>query len=101
MRVLPGRQDEALEVIRDHVAATGRFPTYRFMRHAMRYASPNSVTQILKALQSKGYIAKLRGKWVLATECCPMCGSKIEAEKSPLTNATPDPVGSVEYSADL
>jgi SOS-response transcriptional repressor LexA len=82
-------QEEAIEMIRDHVESKSRFPTYGFMMHALRYTSPNSITQILRSLERKGLIKNLGRKWVLVTDCCPTCGAKIEAEKSLLTNASP------------
>jgi len=57
---LTKRQQECLDVIRNHLAETGVPPTVRFIATALGIASVYGVICHLRALQRKGYIK--RGK---------------------------------------
>lgn len=59
-RHLTAKQRTFLEYIRDFVRENGIWPTYRELTEYFGFASPNSVTQNLVALEKKGYVRRDR-----------------------------------------
>jgi len=55
---LTAKQYEFLQFLIDHTEETGVWPTYREIIDHFGYASPNSVTQNLKALHKKGHLVR-------------------------------------------
>ena len=55
---LTERQKRAYDYILSHIRKYGEWPTYRELQEAMGYKSPNSATQLLQALEKKGWIVK-------------------------------------------
>lgn len=72
---LTEQQQSFYEEVHAFVRREGRFPRYREIMDEMGYTSFNSVTQLLKALYSKGYLEREgRGQWRLQVGVCPHCG---------------------------
>lgn len=58
MRAITARQQEMLDLIREHVATHGWPPTVRELGARMGIRSTNGVIDHLKALERKGFIAR-------------------------------------------
>lgn len=62
-----------------HVQEKGRWPSYSELMTRFDWKSPNSVTQNMKKLYSKGWIDRIgRGQWRFTSGRCPSCGQVIE-----------------------
>jgi len=61
MRPLTPRQSEILELIRDHIEATGMPPTRAEIANQLGFRSPNAAEEHLKALAKKGVIEMVPG----------------------------------------
>lgn len=61
MRPLTPRQTEILELIRDHIEATGIPPTRAEIAQRLGFKSPNAAEEHLKALAKKGVIEMVPG----------------------------------------
>ncbi|MCC5855212.1 MAG: repressor LexA [Idiomarina sp.] len=61
MRPLTARQAEILELIREHIDATGMPPTRAEIARQLGFRSPNAAEEHLKALARKGVIEMLPG----------------------------------------
>jgi len=66
MEELTARQQQVLDVILTSVEETGRFPPLREIARQLRLASPATVHQHLAALETKGFLQRLRGRWTLS-----------------------------------
>jgi len=77
---LSDRQREVYEYLRQVVAETGQWPTYREVCDHFGWSSDNTYQQLLKTLVQKGWIErKERGVYHFVTGTCPHCGQEIEA----------------------
>jgi len=55
---LTEKQEEAFGTIKAMIRRSGKWPSFRELQSELGYASPNSITQLIKALESKGWIIK-------------------------------------------
>lgn len=57
-------QQRLLDFLKDYAAQTGgASPTFEKMRQALGLASKSGVSRLLKALEDRGAIRRLRGAW--------------------------------------
>lgn len=63
---LTPKQYRVLHYIKSYVNEYGIFPSYSDMMYQFDFASPNSVSQNLKALEKKGYLLKRNGEYELS-----------------------------------
>ena len=61
MNTLTARQQQILDMIREHVESTGFPPTRADITHALGYRSPNAAESHLRALERKGVITLQAG----------------------------------------
>lgn len=57
-RPLTEKQEEVLHFITRYVDQKKDFPSFRTIQDELGYASPNSITQYMKALVRKGYLVQ-------------------------------------------
>lgn len=78
---LTQKQEDLLNYCKDTLHRSARFPTYAQIMEWFSFASGNSVTQYLFALERKGYIRKGADGWELVPDhYCPACGSAVDEE---------------------
>lgn len=75
---LTAKQREVYEYLRSYVKANETWPTYDELMDRFGWASPNSVSQMYKALVSRGWLhRKERGVFRFCVGKCPFCGNDL------------------------
>ena len=78
---LTAKQRACLEAIDAHLARTGTMPSLEELRRELALNSKNSVLRLLRQLEERGRIARLRGRQrairLLSEGTCPRCGAAV------------------------
>jgi repressor LexA len=81
---LTARESDCLAFLRAHVRRTGLAPSVREIETGLSLRSRSRVTEMVCALEEKGYIRRLprRARAIEVIDlsvCCPKCGHAITA----------------------